>query len=281
MTDRAEIGRASREEVDLLTEWAAQEGWNPGLGDAACFHAADPDGFWVARIGGAPVAGMSLVSYGDDFAFLGFYIVRPDMRGRGIGYALWQTALARCRARTVGLDGVVDQQENYRKSGFELAHRNLRFGGRFTAPAPALYETVRITPEMLAAVAACDALCFPVSRPAFLGAWLAAQGHVGHALMEGDRVTGYGVIRACRDGFKIGPLFAPDAQAARSLFSRLAEEARGAMLYIDPPEPNAAAVAMCRDHGLAPVFETARMYRGPAPALPLDHVFGITTFELG
>ncbi len=28
-------------------------------------------------------------------------------------------------------------------------------------------------------------------------------------------------------------------------------------------------------------FETARMYTGPAPALPLRRIFGVTTFELG
>jgi hypothetical protein len=32
---------------------------------------------------------------------------------------------------------------------------------------------------------------------------------------------------------------------------------------------------------LAPSFETARMYRGPAPDLPLAQIFGIGTFELG
>jgi hypothetical protein len=32
---------------------------------------------------------------------------------------------------------------------------------------------------------------------------------------------------------------------------------------------------------MAPVFETARMYRGAAPELPLGNIFGITTFELG
>ena len=30
-----------------------------------------------------------------------------------------------------------------------------------------------------------------------------------------------------------------------------------------------------------PVFETARMYRGGQPQLPLDRVFGVTSFELG
>jgi hypothetical protein len=32
---------------------------------------------------------------------------------------------------------------------------------------------------------------------------------------------------------------------------------------------------------MTPMFETARMYRGRAPDLPLDRIFGITTFELG
>src|SRR5262249_23948402 len=32
------------EEVVLATDWAAAEGWNPGLNDARCFAAAAPDG---------------------------------------------------------------------------------------------------------------------------------------------------------------------------------------------------------------------------------------------
>jgi hypothetical protein len=40
-------------------------------------------------------------------------------------------------------------------------------------------------------------------------------------------------------------------------------------------------VALARGAGMTPVFETARMYRGGDPGLPLDRVFGITSFELG
>jgi hypothetical protein len=47
------------------------------------------------------------------------------------------------------------------------------------------------------------------------------------------------------------------------------------------PEPNAGAIALADRHGLKPSFEVARMYRGPAPDLPLERIFGITTFELG
>jgi hypothetical protein len=38
---------------------------------------------------------------------------------------------------------------------------------------------------------------------------------------------------------------------------------------------------MAQEAGMAPVFETARMYAGPAPDLPLAQIYGITSFELG
>ena len=63
------------------------------------------------------------------FAFLGFYIVKPELRGRGYGLRLWQAGMARLGNRIVGLDEVIAQQENYKRSGFVLAHRNIRFGG--------------------------------------------------------------------------------------------------------------------------------------------------------
>ncbi len=112
-----------------MVEWAAQEGWNPGLTDADCFYAADPAGFLVGRLGDEPIGCISVVRYEPAFAFLGFYIVKPEQRGRGHGFRLWQAGMARLNDRVVGLDGVIAQQENYKKSGFVLAHRNIRFGG--------------------------------------------------------------------------------------------------------------------------------------------------------
>jgi hypothetical protein len=47
------------------------------------------------------------------------------------------------------------------------------------------------------------------------------------------------------------------------------------------PQPNSEAVALARAHGLSPVFETARMYRGHVRPVALHRVFGVTTFELG
>ena len=44
---------------------------------------------------------------------------------------------------------------------------------------------------------------------------------------------------------------------------------------------NPDAVALAQGLGLAPAFETARMYTGAIPPLRLERVFGVTTFELG
>jgi ribosomal protein S18 acetylase RimI-like enzyme len=264
---------------ELAAEWAAREGWNPGLADSASFTSADAGGFLIGELDGTPAATISVVNYDSGFAFLGFYIVRPDLRGRGYGWRLWQAGMAHAAARTVGLDGVLAQQENYRKSGFMLAYRNVRFGGEMAAPvSPA---TVALASVPFAAVEEDDATVFPAARASFLRAWISAPGHIGRALLNEGRLRAWGVIRPCRKGCKIGPLVADDVEGAKRIATALIAAVGGGEIFLDVPEPNGQAVALARALGLAPVFETARMYTGPIRAIRLERVFGITTFELG
>jgi GNAT superfamily N-acetyltransferase len=267
------------DEIALAADWAAAEGWNPGLSDPACFAAVDPQGFWLGTRDGVPVSCISVVNYDDSFAFLGFYIVLPDWRGRGYGLATWNAGLAHAGDRTIGLDGVVAQQDNYRKSGFALAYRNIRFGGR---PAPDRgTRTVDLADVPFAAIAADDATVFPAPREAFLRAWITAPGHIGRALLREGRLAAWGVIRPCRQGAKIGPLVADDRAAAEAVFDALVTAHGAGEVYLDAPETNRAAVALAAARGLAPVFETARMYTRPIRPLALDRLFGVTSFELG
>lgn len=277
--DAADLARA--------VDWAAAEGWNPGLADAAAFRAADPGGFLAGRVDGEMVSSVSVVRYGPAFAFLGFYIVAPAWRGRGHGIATWRAGLALAGERTIGLDGVVAQQGNYARSGFVLAHRNVRYGGRPAAAGPRDAQTerkARIVPvagDLVETILAYDRAIFGFPRESFLHAWLAPDRRTALAFLRDGAVAGYGVVRTCRSGAKIGPLFADDEVAADALFRALAALHPDGPVFLDPPEPNGAATALAVRHGLAPVFETARMYRGPAPALPLARIYGITTFELG
>jgi ribosomal protein S18 acetylase RimI-like enzyme len=272
----------TRDDVALVIDWAAQEGWNPGLHDAASFHAADPQGFFLGELAGEPVASISVVKYGASFAFLGLYIVLPAFRGRGLGWALWQHGMASAAGRQVGLDGVVAQQDNYRKSGFSLAWRNVRYqgkGGTQPATDPRVVPLLTLPFE---AVADYDAGFFRAGRSRFLRAWFQQGDAAGMAFVEGGRLQGYGLVRRCRSGWKIGPLFADSEAAAEALYEALvAQAAAGEPVFLDLPEPNAAANALARRHGMQMVFETARMYTGDAPAVTMERMFGVTTFELG
>lgn len=273
------IRTMSRAEVELALDWAAAEGWNPGLNDATPFQVTDPHGFVVALVDGAPVAMVSVVRYGTDFGFLGFYIAAPASRGHGFGLQIWKAGLDRLAGRTVGLDGVVAQQDNYRRSGFVYAWPNFRFGGRVAATAGADLVDARSLP--FAAIEALDRELFPTPRAAFLAAWLAMPASRTLGLVQDGRLVGLGTIRRCRHGCKIGPLYAPSRHAAERLLGGLARFAEGEEVFLDIPGPNADAMGLAAGLGLDMRFETARMYRGPAPALPVQRIFGITTFELG
>lgn len=280
------ITRMTPADLAAVIDWAAQEGWNPGLCDAQAFMAADPSGFLMARHAGETVASISAVRYGQDFGFIGLYIVRSAYRGRGFGWATWQAGMAHLRRRTIGLDGVIAQQDNYRKSGFTLHHRNIRFEGR-SAPAnplacPAGTRIVPLSSIAFERLSALDRLFFPAGRLAFLTSWIKQPGSHSLALLQDDALVGYGVIRPCRTGYKIGPLFAPtESDAECLLMSLVACVPAAEPIFLDVPECNPAAMRLVRRHAMQPMFETARMYTGAAPEMALDRTFGITTFELG
>ncbi len=274
-----QVRNLTRQELDIAVEWAAREGWNPGLADAECFWRQDPQGFFGGFLAGRMVASVSVVTYEGGFAFAGFFLVAPELRGRGYGRAVTAAALAHASGHVVGLDGVVAQQENYKASGAVHAHRNRRYEGRGGGRRPE--GLVELKEEHWPALLAYDQACFRFPRPGFLACWLAQPGHLALGALEGGRLAGYGVIRPCRVGCKIGPLFADGPAEAQALFQGLAAAAPGQAVFLDAPELNPAALALAEEHGMAMCFETARMYLGPRPALPLEKIFGITSFELG
>jgi hypothetical protein len=270
-------------EIDIAIEWAAAEGWNPGLHDGPVFHSIDPTGFMIGLLDGEPVACISTVAYDDTFGFLGFYIVRPEFRGRGFGLQIWTQGMEYLGDRNVGLDGVPDQIENYHKSGFTLAYRNLRYEGRVSVAVADLSPELRdVRATDFDQIASLDREVFPAARPTFLRQWLTLPASRALTLIEDGAVNGYGVIRACREGHKIGPLVAVDERAAEDVFHALLSRVDpGVPVLLDVPEINRSAVRLAERNGMTPAFETARMYNKGEPSLRLDKVYGVTTFELG
>ena len=317
--DHYVIRTMTRDEVDTAVEWAAAEGWNPGQHDADSFYAADSDGFLVGLLDGQPVASISAVRSGPHYAFIGFYIVRPEYRGQGYGYRIWQAAMQRLDGRDVGLDARRDgrdalrvrphgdpgrvrsrrraggpprvgvaQIDNYKKSGFESAYLNTRYQGHAQASETVDPRIVALADVPFEQVLAYDTALMPAPRPDFLARWLRQPEAIALGLRDGDRLVGYGVLRRAREGYKVGPLFANDKDAADVLFRALTSRVPpGTVVYLDVPgeEVNTNATGLARAHGMTPVFAAARMYRMADPSmkisLPLHRWFGVTSFELG
>lgn len=274
-----------RPELDTVLSWAAAEGWNPGLSDADAFWAADPEGYWGMFLDDELIGSASTVSYGGKLGFVGLFIVKPELRGQGLGGAFWQFFIQRLEERLapgapMALDGVFARQPYYARSGFVFSHRNLRMAGTGVASLTRERHVVELSRLREEEIHAFDTVHFGVPRPAFLERWQHPSGGLALGWLE-DRVRGYGIIRPCQEGYKIGPLFAETPRIAESLFIALSSHAAGQPIFLDVPENNPDALALAKRYDLREVFGCARMLRGPALELPWRQIYGVTTFELG
>ena len=283
--DSLHIRNLTRDELDLAVEWAATEGWNPGLDDADVFWQTDPSGFVGIEHAGELIACGSIVSYDGKYGFMGFFMVKPELRGQGIGTKLWfhRRDLLQSRLEpgaAIGMDGVFDMQAWYAKGGFQLSHRNLRMEG-IAKPGKRVEEICLLEDIPFYHLKEYDSERFGCERETFLRQWVATPHSTAFAFATDEFIHGYGLIRSCREGFKIGPLFADDPVIADSLYQALCSEVVGKKVYLDVPEINQAAMELASRHGLNEVFGCARMYYGEPNPTDWNRIFGITTFELG
>lgn len=276
-----QIRTMKRSDVDIAIRWADEEGWNPGINDAECFYATDPSGFFIGELDGVPICCMSNVVYDDKFAFAGFYIVKPEYRDYGYGSRIFTEAMSHAGKRNIGGDGVVEMQEKYQqRSGFTFAYRNIRFEGIGGGTYPEGLVPVSDVP--FDTLVDYDSLHFPSRRENFLRAWISQEGCSAFAkLDDSGTIMGYGVIRPCSTGSKIGPLFASTPEIAGNIFNGLLATVDQTPVFFDIPEPNTHALDIARSHGMSRVFETGRMYSKNIPMLPINNIFGVTSFELG
>lgn len=328
--DNYVINQMDQNDISVAISWAQNEGWNPGINDGENFFQADPNGFFITKSNGMPIATISAVSYEKSFSFIGFYIVKPDYRKKGHGIKIWNRALEHLQGKNIGLDGVLEQQKNYEKSGFKLAYKNARFeldgsnlqkndlyinnvqkyNAALKSNSPNL---IHLNSNLLVRdkLLSYDKKFFLYDRHNFLKAWIDSPTHHALGFISNGSLQGYGVIRKCFKGYKIGPLFADDTEIAETLFHALIfsalnstphkEEPVSAVkslskegttsvyescssdnfIYLDIPLPNNNALNLVKKLQMKSVFETVRMYTSTIPNLPLNNIFGITSFELG
>jgi predicted N-acetyltransferase YhbS len=267
-------------DLKLSLDWATTEGWNPGIYDAEAFYAADTGGFLIGEIAGEPITSISAVRYDNSFGFIGLYIVKTNWRNQGFGLQTWNAGLKLLGDRNIALDGVLAQVDNYRKFGFQPAYRHVRYAGLGMATDinKSILPLSDVPREELLKY---DRQCFPTPRPQFLEKWINQPENAAYGFLRNDNLSGYGVLRKCRNGFKIGPLFADNLEIAESLFLALINHAQNQPIFLDTPDVNPLAISLAQKYRMQPVFECVRMYTSGIPEFDISKVFGVTTLELG
>jgi len=126
------ISQMEAHEVAILDGWAADEGWNPGLNDLQLAWELEPECFIALRQDDRLAGGGTIISYGGRFGFMGLFIMRRDLRNRGLGTTLWHWRRDELRRRldpdaAIGMDGVFDMVPFYERGGFKAVYRDLRY----------------------------------------------------------------------------------------------------------------------------------------------------------
>ncbi|KAF9952766.1 hypothetical protein BGZ65_005076 [Modicella reniformis] len=255
------VERCTQQEAsEIFYKWSTQEHWNPstkGEDVRDVYFKADPQGFFQSKVNGEVVSIVSGVKYNDDQGWIGFYITSPKNRGRGYGIATFRKAMEHIglgRA-SIGLDGVMAQVENYKKSGFtEIAWQNERRNGPITELVEqqerALAEGIAKN-EIKGLVNLSDPLVdlnqlstieqrfSGLKRPEFVKDWAKFHNHpekrrFGAAVLSTDGskdeksgqpiVLGYACVRPAETSYRVGPLYAATPEAAKQLLVKLAYE---------------------------------------------------------
>ncbi|KAF9107688.1 hypothetical protein BGX27_008639 [Mortierella sp. AM989] len=259
------IEKCTREQAqELFYSWAQKEQWNPCADGQTIkvFHDTDPEGFLSGKINedgkDVVVSIITAIRFRDDQAWVGYYIASPEYRGRGYGIETFNKALEHVGhdRQSVGLDGVMAQVHNYKKSGFtEVAWQNDRRHGsikdliehreqeltekiiKSEIPGLVNLSDDQVDLEQLPGI---EERFTGLKRPDFVKNW--AKFHTDHpelhrfgaAVLSTDGtkdkksdkpiILGYGCVRPAENSYRVGPLFASTPEIAKLLLVKLACE---------------------------------------------------------
>ena len=275
------------QELVQQVQWADREGWEPGVNDADQFWQLDPEGFLAMEQEGQFLGGGAIIRHSDQFGFMGLFIVGAEHRGKGFGTQLWFARRDQLLERlspgaTIGLDGVYPMVPFYEKGGFRQSTHQRRYRLEpSSADCPKNENVVDLGMVEWEKIAQYDLHGFPAHRKQFLSRWIKQPTAISFGYLIDGELGGYGVMRHCSSGWRIGPLFCDDVQVAENLLTAFRSHQAGKPIFIDIPDANPAVEQLRETYDLKETFGCIRMYYGPPPAIDFTRVFGATTLEVG
>lgn len=220
--------------------------------------------------------------FGPDWGTLGMVIVAPDLQGRGLGGRLMEAAMAQLGDRGIQLHATPAGEPLYARLGFAPVgtirqHQGAAFSVGFHAPRAG----ERLRPAGRADLAVLTALDSAATGMARGPAIAALVGDAEGIVLDRDGVaSGFAMLRRFGRGKVIGPVVAPDPEAARLLVAHWLGQRQGEFIRIDVTDDSALS-GWLEEVGLPEVDAVTRMVRGRPPAPAAVRSFALVSQALG
>jgi GNAT superfamily N-acetyltransferase len=277
------IRRLGPADLDACAALAVSRDWGPERRKwSLLLEAAEPYG--IDAPDGSLAGAVVLARYGPALASVGMMLVAEKYGRQGLGGRLMAHLLDQAGDATVFLTATRTGRPLYAKLGFRVTGGSATFLGRFRPDDrwPADSDPTRPAHEDdLPALAQIDRPAFGADREYLLRRLFTFTDQLRILERDGQPVAYAGTWP--NDGTDvIGPLVAPDLEAAQTLITSVAQRASNPV-RVDFDPTRSALTAWARSHGLAIVNETAFMVHGtpwPPPG-PRDRLFCPITVALG
>ncbi|HEY5311030.1 MAG TPA: GNAT family N-acetyltransferase [Pirellulales bacterium] len=238
-------------------------GWTQLAADWQRAIALEPEGCFVAEVGGAGVGTVATCLFGP-VAWIALVLVDQRWRGLGIGRALLQRAIQYCESRqadSIRLDATPLGRPLYASLGFRDDFELARYRGT-----PGMCDGVAVgsdpfQPADLAGILALDRAATGTDREKLLRALIEQERRPTFVVRSPQGLAGYCSIRPAADALQIGPCIAADWAGPRLLAAAIGASP-GKPVIIDVPTGQAEAIRMVEAAGLAPERCFWRMTRG-------------------
>lgn len=284
--------------VEIRENWLIPEGW-PGMkGTLTAAYANDPDGFYLLEKEGQKIASISVVTYPQiKLAYIGFYVVTKPFRGQGYGKLLitktMEYASTKLGITSFGLNCVENTVPMYEQHGFKVATVDEIW--KYTATSDTKQTTNvatnlnNIDQNLLAQIIAFDATILGAQRKAYLTEFLFKPSTITVIAQEDGKIQGYGVISEREPAiaepnksYRVGPLYANDADIAQGLLKQLITVAQtNESVYLETPGNNPDAVKMVKALGFEKIGQQAKLFKGAVPDFAVSSMFCYNSIAIG
>lgn len=276
------IRHATFEEMPLVMDLVELNGCNPGKYDHEFLYGADPTGFLLLLQEQQVFGSICSIGYDDTFGFIGCHNFVENFNDNGLKKKLLDVAIERLGSRNIGLNCPEDSAEFYNESGFNIYHKIYRFKGTSSGELPNSPDITSLFAHSADFLIEYESQFFPVERKNFLAGWYSQTGSLALGKFVDEKYKGYGIIRPCRKGYSIAPLFADNPAIAEELLLQLVGHfPEGTEYYVDIPEQNENAIQLAEKLKLSKDQTFVRMYNKEKPKLPYQNIYGFTSLEVG